>query len=219
MGGGDSAAGDGAAAPGKAEQENREAQPEPEPEPEPKPEPISLSGNASQTTDFFDLEEGLAVFDFSHQGQANFIATLLNEQGTEVAFALGNEIGNVETSSAVRIPKAGSYVLDVDADGPWSATIKQPRPTDAPEKTSFSGDNNAATPIFSLSGGLKRVTATHQGQSNFIISMLDSEGRETAFAMINEIGSGEFSTTVTVPQEGLYLFTVEAEGPWTITVE
>jgi hypothetical protein len=186
---------------------------------EPEPEPIVLSGEASQATDFFELEEGLAVFDFSHQGQMNFIATLLDEQGTEVGYALGNEIGTVESSSALRIQRAGRYVLDVDADGPWSATVTQPRPADAPERTSFSGDNNAATPIFSTDSGLKRITATHQGQMNFIVNMLDSEGRETAYAMVNEIGSGEFSTTVTVPQDGLYLFTVEAEGPCTINIE
>jgi len=149
----------------------------------------------------------------------NFVATLLNEQGAEVAFAIGNEIGTFESSSAVRIPKAGRYVLDVDADGPWSATVKQPRPTDAPERTSFRGDNNAATPIFSLSSGLKRVTATHQGQGNFIVTMLDSQGREVAFALVNEIGTGEYSTTLPIAQDGLYLFTVEAEGPWTIRIE
>jgi len=49
--------------------------------------------------------------------------------------------------------------------------------------------------------------------------MLDSKGREVAFALINEIGTGEFSTTLTVPQDGLYLFTVEAEGPWSLDVE
>ena len=220
--------GGGNAAVEEAEQDDRQPQepepppepePESEPEPPPEPEPISLSGEASQATDFFELEEGLAIFDFSHQGQMNFIATLLNEQGTEVGYALGNEIGTVESSSALRIQRAGRYVLDVDADGSWSARATQPRPVDAPERTTFSGDNNAATPIFFADSGLKRVTATHQGRGNFIISMLDSEGRETAFAMINEIGSGEYSTTVTVPQDGLYLFTVEAEGPWTIDIE
>lgn len=227
--GGSSGSGGGnqAVAPADEEQENQAAepepaqdpQPEPDPAPEPEPEPIDLSGSASQATDFFGLEEGLTVFEFSHQGQMNFIATLLDEQGTEVGYALGNEIGTVESSSALRIQRAGRYVLDVDADGPWSARVTQPRPADSPERTTFSGDNNAATPIFSTDSGLKRVTATHQGQGNFIINMLDSEGRETAFAMINEIGSGEYSTTVTVPQDGLYLFTVEAEGPWTINIE
>ena len=136
-----------------------------------------------------------------------------------MGYAIANEIGAGQSSSALRIPRAGRHVLDVDADGPWSATVRQPRPADAPEKTSFSGDGNAATNLFSLSGGLKRVTATYEGRSNFIIFMLDSEGRETAYAMINEIGTGEYSTTVTVPEDGLYLFTVEADGPWTINIE
>ena len=191
---------------------------EPEPEP-PEPEPIALSGEASQATDFFELEEGLTVIEFSYEGRSNFIADLLDEDGREVGYAIANEIGAGQSSSALRIPRAGRHVLDVDADGPWSATVRQPRPADAPEKTSFSGDGNAATNLFSLSGGLKRVTATYEGRSNFIIFMLDSEGRETAYAMINEIGTGEYSTTVTVPEDGLYLFTVEADGPWTINIE
>src|SRR5829696_1448324 len=112
-GGGSANSGGGsqAVAPDKAEQNDRADQPkpapEPKPEPKPGPKPISLSGNASQATDFFELEEGLAVFDFSHQGQMNFVATLLDEQGKEVAYALGNEIGTFQSSSAVRIPKAG----------------------------------------------------------------------------------------------------------------
>jgi hypothetical protein len=204
----------------REEQQPREQEPQPPPEPkEPAPQPITLSGQASQATDFFRLEQGLAVFEMQHQGQMNFIATLLDEQGNEVGYALGNEIGTVQFSSALRIPSAGRYIFDVDADGPWSVTIRQPRLLDAPEQTSFRGENNAATSLFQLSSGLKRVTATHQGQGNFIINMLDAEGREVAFALVNEIGSGEFSSTVNVPQDGVYLFTVEAEGPWTIKVE
>jgi hypothetical protein len=129
-GGGSANPGDGnqAVAPEKAKQDDRageskaapdsKPEPKPKPKPEPAPRPISLSGNASQATDFFEMEEGLAVFNFSHRGQMNFIATLLDEQGREVAFALGNEIGTFQSSSAVRIPRAGRYVLDVDADGP-----------------------------------------------------------------------------------------------------
>lgn len=190
-----------------------------EPEPPPEPQPITLSGQGSQATDFFELEEGLSIFEMSYQGRANFVVTLLNEQGREVGFALGNEIGSGKVSNPLRIARAGRYVLDVDSDGPWQITVRQPRPADVPEKTSFSGENNTATNLFSLSSGLKRVNATYDGGGNFVVTMLDSEGHETEFALINEIGRGQYSTTMTVPQDGIYLFAVEADGPWSLQIE
>ncbi len=97
--------------------------------------------------------------------------------------------------------------------------VRQPRPSDAPEKTSFSGQNNAATDVFRLSDGLKKVHMTHQGEGNFIVSLLDDEGRDVQFALANDIGTVDVSSTAIIPSDGLYLFTVEAEGPWTIHIE
>jgi hypothetical protein len=196
-----------------------ELAPEPEPAPPPEPPPITLSGQGSQATDFFELEEGLSIFEMSYQGRSNFVVTLLNEQGREVGYALGNEIGSGQVSNPLRIRRADRYVLDVDSEGPWRITVRQPRPADAPELTSFSGENNAATRLFSLSSGLKRVNATYDGGGNFVVSMLDSEGHETEFALINEIGRGSYSTTMTVPRDGIYLFAVEADGPYTLQIE
>lgn len=183
------------------------------------PKPITLSGSNNMATDFFQLEQGLAVFKMGHQGQGNFIVTLLDDQGKEVGFALGNEVGPVSVSNALRIARPGKYVLQVEADGPWNTRIEQPRPSSAPQKTSFSSEDNTATPLFELSSGLKRVSMTHQGQGNFIVTLLDQEGREVAFALANEVGNAQVSTTATIPQDGIYLFTVEADGPWTIDIE
>jgi zinc-ribbon domain len=204
---------------GSQGQQEPEPAPVPEPEPPPEPQPITLSGQGSQATDFFELEEGLSIFEMSYQGRSNFVVTLLNEQGREVGYALGNEIGSGKVSNPLRIARAGRHVLDVDSDGPWQITVRQPRPADAPEITSFSGENNTATKLFSLSSGLKRVNATYDGGGNFVVTMLDSEGHETAYALVNEIGRGTYSTTVTVPRDGFYLFAVEADGPWSLQIE
>lgn len=83
----------------------------------------------------------------------------------------------------------------------------------------ISGENNAATDIFRLSAGLKKVHMTHQGEGNFIVTLLDDEGREVEFALANDIGTVDVSSTAIIPSDGLYLFTVEAEGPWTIQIE
>lgn len=193
--------------------------PEPAPAPPPAPEPIQLTGTGSQASKFFELEEGLTVINMAHQGQTNFIVTLLDEQGREVSYALANDIGTVEISGAVHIAKAGRYILDVTADGPWQMTVRQPRTADAPEVGSLSGEGSAATELFSMTSGLKRINFTHQGEANFIVSLLDEEGREVEFALANDIGNVKTSSTATIPEDGIYLFQVQADGPWTIDVQ
>jgi hypothetical protein len=60
---------------------------------------------------------------------------------------------------------------------------------------------------------------THQGKGNFTVSLLDDEGRDVQVALANVTGAVEVSSTATIPSDGLYLFTVEAEGSWTIRIE
>ena len=96
--------------------------------------------------------------------------------------------------------------------------MRQPRPQDTPETRSFSGPGDRATSMFRLSSGLKKVSATHQGEDNFVVYILDSTGEEVDL-VANEIGTANVSSTLTVPEDGLYLFVVEADGPWTIKVK
>lgn len=89
------------------------------------PEPISLSGSGQQATDPFQLEPGLAVVSMTHQGDANFIVDLLDENGTSVApMGVANQIGPFEGSIAVQT-SAGDHLLDVQANGPWTIEIKE----------------------------------------------------------------------------------------------
>ena len=37
--------------------------------------------------------------------------------------------------------------------------------------------------------------------------------------LVNEIGPFDGSQAVTVPEDGIYLLQVEANGPWTIEIE
>lgn len=197
-----------------------ESEPESEPEPPAEPEPITLSGTGQQATSPFELESGLAIFRLTHQGQANFIVDLLDESGASVApMGLVNVIGPFEGSYAQRVT-AGQHILEVMADGQWSATIEQPRPTSAPETRSFQGTGKTATEFFQLSSGLHTVTLTHQGDANFIVDILNRDGASVEpMGLVNEIGPFEGSSAVTAPEEGVYLFQVEANGPWTINIE
>ncbi len=181
---------------------------------------IELSGAGQEATDPFDLEPGLAIFRMTHQGQNNFIVDLLDESGQSAApMGLVNQIGSFEGSYAQQVT-AGQHVLDITADGSWNITVEQPRPDSAPETRSFEGTGKTATEFFQLTEGLHTITLTHQGDANFIVDILNRDGAAVdPMGLVNEIGAFEGSTTVTVPEDGIYLFQVEANGPWTINVE
>lgn len=184
------------------------------------PEPISLSGSGQQATDPFTLESGLAIMSMTHQGDANFIVDLLDESGISVApMGLANEIGPFEGSIALQT-SAGEHLLDVQANGPWTINVEQPRPSNAPKSRSFSGDSKTATALFELSGGLTTFEMTHQGDANFIVDLLDENGASVSpMGLVNEIGPFNGSKALAVPGSGIYLLQIEANGPWTIEIE
>ncbi len=196
---------------------------------EPEPEPaavqgsggITLSGSGPEATRPFQLEEGLTVIEMSHQGNANFIVDILDENGNSVApMGVANVIGPFQGSTPVQITQSGQYLLDVQNAGNWQIEVTQPRADSAPETKSFSGNSAQATQLFELSGGLHRVELTHQGDANFIVDLLDENGASVVpMGLVNEIGPFDGSRAMTVPGDGIYLFSVQANGPWTITVE
>ena len=85
----------------------------------PTPSPVTLTGEGKKATEFFELEKGLSVVEFEHDGSSNFIVMLLDGDGDTVEY-LANEIGSFEGSSAIKIDESAAYLLDVDADGSWS---------------------------------------------------------------------------------------------------
>jgi hypothetical protein len=83
---------------------------------------ITLTGSGQTATESFELESGLAVFRLAHQGNRNFIVYLLDQNGRRVDL-LVNEIGSSSGSKAVQIPRDGTYLLQVEADGPWTVQV------------------------------------------------------------------------------------------------
>lgn len=194
-------------------------------------------------TDPFGLEPGLAVVKMSHRGEGGFVVNLLSanqeepvatperlvfsegQNGgstTEIATALAEEIGPVTVSRAVNVPFGGKHLFDVKADGPWTVEVEQPHPSSAPRTTSFSGDDDTATPFFWLSKGLKQVYMTNPLEGKLAVSLLDTDGRAVRSNLTSEAEQAvqgapdTISTTVDVPEDGIYLFNVRADGLWTI---
>jgi hypothetical protein len=156
----------------------------------------------------------------THKGTSNIIVDLLDTNGNSVAFgSVANVIGPFQGSTPVQIPRGADYLLDVQADGPWQIVVGQPRAASAPQTRSFSGDSQQATQLFALSAGLHRVHMTHQGDSNFIVDLLDENGGSVTLGLANEIGPFDGARAVQVPVDGIYLFSVQANGPWTINID
>ncbi len=142
-----------------------------------------------------------------------------------MAIAIADETGPVQVSRAVNAPVEGRHVLDVKADGPWEIEVEQPRPSSAPTMTSFSGGDDAATPFFWLSGGLKTITMNTQGKGTSAVSLLDKDGNAVRFSSVSE-GNDQSdpslpstaSATLDVPQDGIYVFDVRSDGLWRIEI-
>jgi hypothetical protein len=146
----------------KDEQGQQASKSAPEPQPQPAPRPITLTASGPEATRPFQLDSGLTVIQMKHQGNANFIVDLLDENGNSVApMGVANVIGPFQGSTPVQIKRSGQYLLDVQNAGNWQIVVRQPRVESAPKVTTFYGNSAKATQLFELSGGLHRVEMPH----------------------------------------------------------
>jgi hypothetical protein len=124
----------------------------------------------------FRVAGGMTVFRFQHQGQANFIVGLLTSRGEEIE-GLVNEIGTTNGSTA-RGLEAGRYLFNVEADGPWSIRIEQPRPAFGQGlPTTGKGRGHSVAGPFQAPGAGVRFALRHRGEANFIVDVLDVDGQ------------------------------------------
>ncbi len=88
--------------------------------------------------------------------------------------------------------------------------------TTASQPIILSGKGQEATKTFHLSGELTRFEMTHNGNSNFIIELMDTDGN-TQELVVNEIGKYNGSQAFNVP-EGDYILNINADGSWTVKI-
>lgn len=174
----------------------------------------TLSGRGQTATTGFGVEGGLTVFRMKHQGSSNFQVELLNEGGDTVEY-LANVIGRYDGATAAGIDR-GRYTLQINADGPWSVTVQQPRvASGAPRPQTYTGSGpNVVGPF--QGGGNTRFAMRHQGDGNFQVTLLDAKGKPVDY-LANEIGAYSGSESGRTDDEP-YFLNVEANGPWSIEV-
>jgi adenine-specific DNA methylase len=151
-------------------------------------------------------------------GESNYIIELLDKDANIVDL-LVNEIGVYDGTKAIRIPAAGEYTFNVESSGSWIVDVLQPGAAELAQNVSlpqtFTDQGPHHTVFFTAKTGALRLTLQHTGSSNFIVELLDAQGRLVDLAA-NEIGPYQGTKVVRIPANGIYLFTVEADGAWTI---
>ena len=177
---------------------------------------FDFQGTGTKATAKFNLKESLAVINADHNGDSNFIVYLLNTStGTKIY--LINEIGLFDGKAATSIPTDGEYLLNVDADGTWNINIEQPIPvTSAQSINNLSGKGMFVSSPFSLNEGLTKFSFTHNGESNFIVQLLDQSGDVEAL-YANDIGNYNGSRIEYV-DSGIHLLNIDADGDWTLNI-
>tara|TARA_B100000676_G_C18016317_1_gene809892 strand:+ start:60 stop:1565 length:1506 start_codon:yes stop_codon:yes gene_type:complete len=188
--------------------------------------PLEMDYVGKLATQFIELEEGIWKVKLNHSGDSNFAVKVLDSNGGYVDL-LANEIGSFEGSTALSIKDRGLYVFDVDADGIWSIEIQYP---DQPfnedsnwEKylkapLTINNTGNTATNFIELEKGLWRVNLNHSGDSNFAVTIFDSDGNYVDL-LANEIGPFEGSTALSIKNTGKYLLDIDADGIWSIDIQ
>ena len=135
---------------------------------------------------------------------------------------LANEIGSWRGRRALEIPVSGEYVFDVTAGGSWTIEITQPTPLYGPNaETPFEISGRGTDAIFfvQLEQGLRRISASHDGSSNFIIWVYNSDASSRNL-LFNEIGPLNGSTGLQIGAGGVFaVFDIQADGNWTLQIE
>lgn len=185
-------------------------------ETEPPPPRPPITGDGDMISSPFDLGQGLVVFHFDYKAGGYFSAAILTESGQQVD-RLECAEGPMMGSKAIGVP-AGTYVLDVKAQGPWSIGIEEPAPVAVQyPPLSYGAEGSMATPFFQTEGGPLLVTMNCVASGDFVVTVMEAGGNSVAL-LANETGPFQGTRIISLRSDVNYLLNVEACGPWTISI-
>ncbi len=101
---------------------------------------------------------------------------------------------------------------------PAAAEEPQQESRTEPSPITFRGVGRQASKKFTLGQGLAVFRVRYQGNANFIVQLVNSNG-ESVQSLFNEIDSFQADRGFEIREAGEYLLDVQARGGWTFTIE
>ncbi|AGB38478.1 polysaccharide deacetylase family protein [Natronococcus occultus] len=161
------------------------------------------------TTETVQLDEGVAVASFSHDGDDEFVVELDGEELTTTA-------GQTAGESILPVD-GGSYQLEIGADGDWLVDLSQPE---------IHGEDLEELPIERSGNGSSFVgplwapddvslSPTHDGDGEFVVTGYDADGGYEQ--LVDQTGS--FDSSRSYAAGGTVWIDIEADGEWTLSAD
>ncbi|MCX7521579.1 TM2 domain-containing protein [Microbacterium sp. STN6] len=145
----------------------------------------------------------------TYRGDSNFAISVLDAKNQSTGELLVNTIGAYSGTTAYGFSSlAAGVTLQISGAGAWSVTLS---PVSTAPDVAASGKGDA---VFLYDGGAAKLTATHDGSSNFTV--MEETGKAFHYGLlVNEIGA--YSGTVPL-SAGPSAISVTADGNWTLAV-
>ncbi|MEF8776242.1 MAG: hypothetical protein V5A43_07035 [Haloarculaceae archaeon] len=178
-----------------------------------------VSGQGRTYTDEISVERTLTAFVAEHHGAGSFkVGASWSEEGNAGLFDTVDEFKGTAATNGI----SDDLTLDIQAGGEWEVIIANPRSD--PEETrrppgSASGSGNQLVGPVAVEGSTT-VTASHDGESSFVVMLLNETGDSFSDTSIlyNEAGSINGAETE-LAEDYLGWVDVFAEGEWTLEFE
>lgn len=179
---------------------------------QPAPQTVSGTGSAVESV---SVEGGLTVVESEHHGSDTFRVRLRDEDGASAPFV--DDAGAYEGAKASLL-EAGTYTVDVEADGDWRIEVRQPRATaadaDALPQT-VSDEIPAVVGPFAFDGS-HSAAAEHDGEGYFQVRIFPEAGTNPEMVILEK---GEYEGETTFSYDGVGWIDVDADGPWSLDLE
>lgn len=170
------------------------------------PTPFAIRGQGQTATDAFEPPCELCKLRLTHNGQGNFAVWAYSGDERDL---LVNTIGAYKGTTL--LVADGPVILDLTADGSWTAEIIPLGVRPNRSKAEFSGKGDNVSDLFDPpETGSWEIT--HDGQSNFAVWLHCAGGSEL---VQNEIGRVSASRVVRF-LEGPCFWEVAADGTWSL---
>jgi len=192
---------------------------------------ISFTGEGDTITDFFKLESYMLLFDIEYSGDGHF-STVIYGTEDEYLDLVANEIGSFNYEVYTSLQTDLSYIssdfgisgqeffLEIEADGPWTVSIKQPNFNEFNDNfTSLNGKGTVASDAYYFDCGMHKISVKHFGDRYFSVVAYDITG-DYIDLVVNEIGNYEGTTILDIDKKGFYVFDISgsSDAYWTIYV-